>query len=88
MNRALCSAPLRTPQQDVNRHSDRVRAFCFTIDNPINELALECWVEVLMSLLGSNILRVKGILNIEGQNTPIALHGAQHIFHPSAPLPS
>lgn len=88
MNRGLFSAGLRAPQQDVNRHGDRIRAFCFTIDNPISELALECWLEVLMTLLGSNILRVKGILNIEGRDTPIALHGVQHIFHPSAPLPA
>ncbi|MFA7894863.1 CobW family GTP-binding protein [Pseudomonas putida] len=88
MSRGLFSAGLRAHQQDVNRHGDRIRAFCFTIDNPISELALECWLEVLMTLLGSNILRVKGILNIEGLDTPIALHGVQHIFHPSAPLPA
>ncbi len=87
-SQGLFSAGLRAPQQDVNRHGDRIRAFCFTIDSPISELALECWLEVLMTLLGSNILRVKGILNIEGRDTPIALHGVQHIFHPSAPLPA
>lgn len=88
MSRGLLSTSTRAPQQDVNRHGDRIHAFCFTIDSPISELALECWLEVLMTLLGSNILRVKGILNIEGRDTPIALHGVQHIFHPSAPLPA
>lgn len=85
MKRGLLSARLRAPQQDFNRHDDRIRAFCFTIDNPISELALECWLEVLMILLGG-ILRVKGILNIKGRDTPIAIHGVQHIFHPSASL--
>lgn len=86
MTRGLFAGGLRASQRDVNRHDDRIRAFCFTIDNPISELALECWLEVLMTVLGSNIIRVKGIINIEGLHTPIALHGVQHIFHPSAPL--
>ncbi|MGE8047131.1 CobW family GTP-binding protein [Pseudomonas monteilii] len=88
MNRGLFSAGLRAPQHDVNRHDDRIRAFCFTIDNPISELALECWLEVLMSVLGNRILRVKGIINLEGFDTPAALHGVQHIFHQPAPLPA
>ncbi|XAG02411.1 GTP-binding protein [Pseudomonas sp. REB1044] len=87
MNQGLFSAGLRAPQRDVNRHSDRIRAFCFTIDNPISELALECWLEVLTTLLGNNILRVKGILNAKRRDTPIGLHGVQHIFHPPTPLP-
>ena len=41
-----------------------------------------------MTFLGSNILRVKAILNVEGQDTPIALHGVQHIFHPPVHLPA
>ena len=35
-----------------------------------------------MSQMGENILRIKGILNIKGQNCPAVIHGVQHIFHP------
>ncbi len=73
---------------DVNRHDDHIRAFCFAVDDPIPEDFLVGWLEVLMSLLGSNILRVKGILNVEGQDKPIVVHGVQHIFHPPVPLPA
>ena len=73
---------------DVNRHDDRIRAFCFSIDEPIPEEVLSTWLEVLTGFMGNNILRVKGLLNIEGNNQPLALHGVQHVFHPPVPLPA
>lgn len=73
---------------DVNRHDDHIRAFCFTIDHPISEATLEDWIEVLMSFVGSRILRVKGILNIKDKAQPVAIHGVQHVFHPPVTLPA
>lgn len=75
-------------QHDVNRHDDMIRAFCFTIEDPIPEDVLISWLEVLMGFLGSKILRVKGILNIENRTQPLAVHGVQHIFHPPVSLPA
>ncbi|MFN3881290.1 MAG: CobW family GTP-binding protein [Nitrincola lacisaponensis] len=72
---------------DVNRHDDRIRAFCFAIETPLTEEQLTTWLEVLMSFMGENILRVKGILNIQGQSKPLVIHGVQHIFHPPVSLP-
>ena len=72
---------------DVNRHNDHIRAFCFAIDTPISEEQLSAWLDVLMSFMGENILRVKGILNIEGHGEPVVIHGVQHIFHPLVTLP-
>lgn len=71
---------------DVNRHDDHIRAFCFAVDEPIPEEVLAAWLEVLMSFVGRNILRVKGILNVEGQDAPVVIHGVQHIFHPPVTL--
>ena len=73
---------------DLNRHDDHIRAFCFSVDEPIPEDMLAKWLDVLMSFVGSNILRVKGILNIEGQDQPVIVHGVQHIFHPPTTLPA
>jgi len=73
---------------DVNRHDDKIRAFCFTVEQPIPEETLEDWLELLMSFLGSRILRVKGVINVEGSAQPVVLHGVQHIFHPPATLPA
>jgi G3E family GTPase len=73
---------------DVNRHDDLIRAFCFTLEQPIPEQTLVAWLELLMGFVGSHILRVKGILNIEGNAQPIVVHGVQHIFHPPVSLPA
>lgn len=87
-NRSLLGASATAPVRDINRHDDHIRAFCFTVDHPISDENLSAWLEVLMSLVGSNILRVKGILNVKGLDTPLVLHGVQHIFHPPVRLPA
>lgn len=71
---------------DVNRHDDRVAAFVFTTDKPVSWPALSFALELLISNKGENILRVKGIVNVSGQDRPLAIHGVQHVFHPPAPL--
>lgn len=73
---------------DVNRHDDHIRAFCFTIEKPIPEAAWADWLDLLVLIKGHDILRVKGILNIEGSEQPLVIHGVQHIFHPPVPLPA
>lgn len=73
---------------DVNRHDDHIRAFCFTVEQPIPEQTLADWLELLMDFVGSDILRVKGILNVEGKTQPLVVHGVQHIFQPPVPLPA
>ncbi|KMZ13420.1 putative metal chaperone, involved in Zn homeostasis, GTPase [Candidatus Burkholderia humilis] len=73
---------------DVNRHDDHIRAFCFSLKEPIPEVVLAAWLETLLRFAGSNILRVKGILNVEGHDRPYVIQGVQHIFHPPISLPA
>ncbi|MFC4297251.1 CobW family GTP-binding protein [Castellaniella hirudinis] len=73
---------------DINRHDDHIRAFCFAVDEPIPAEILAAWLDVLLGFIGADILRVKGILNIEGSDKPMVIHGVQHIFHPPATLPA
>ena len=49
---------------------------------------LEDWPDLLMSLLGDKMLRVKAIVNVAGEAQPLALHAVQHIFHPPVILPA
>lgn len=73
---------------DVNRHDDRIRAFCFTFDQPLDPVLFEEWLSLLMSLKGGDMLRLKGILNLAGREGPTVIHGVQHIFHPTIELPA
>lgn len=72
---------------DVNRHDDHIRAFCLTSDRPIDWDKFVNWIEMLITMRGADLLRIKGILNVIGSDAPIAIHGIQHLFHPPAMLP-
>jgi len=41
-------------------------------------------MELLVTLRGADLLRVKGIVNIDGK--PVAVQAVQHIFHPPVDL--
>ena len=66
---------------DVNRHDDRIRAICLTFDEPLKDIAFDRWIGILTNIKGPDLLRVKGIVNIEGLDRPLVIHGVQHILH-------
>ena len=73
---------------DRNRHDDHIRAFCLRYETPLDWAKFADWIEMLISLHGANLLRIKGILNVEGNEGPVAIHGVQHLFHPPVELPA
>lgn len=66
---------------DVNRHDDRIRATCLTFDAPLRAEAFERWIDILTSLKGADILRVKGIVHLRDHPKPVVVNGVQHLFH-------
>jgi G3E family GTPase len=72
---------------DRNRHDDRIRAFTLTADVPIPAAAFEMFIDLLRSLHGPKLLRLKGIVKIaEEPELPLVIHGVQHILHPAVRL--
>lgn len=72
---------------DVTRHDDRVRSFSLATDKAIPAAVLDLFLELLRSMHGPNLLRMKGIVKIEETpETPVVIHGVQHILHPPARL--
>ena len=72
---------------DRNRHDDHIGSFVIVTDQPVPAGTLEMFLELLRASHGSNLLRVKGIVNLaEMPNTPVVVHGVQHVFHPTARL--
>ncbi len=67
---------------DVNRHGENIEAFAMTSDKPVNMMAFSFFLDLLAAQVGADLLRVKGIINIAGENRPAVVHGVQHIFHP------
>jgi G3E family GTPase len=72
---------------DVNRHDDKIRAFTLASERAIPFSAFEMFLDLLRSMHGPNLLRVKGIVKLaETPEQPVVIHGVQHIFHPPATL--
>lgn len=71
---------------DPNRHDARIHSFCLTFDDPLPWDGLSAWLEVLAMTRGESVLRIKGILNLVGEDRPMAIHGVQHLFHPPVRL--
>jgi G3E family GTPase len=73
---------------DVNRHDDRIRAFSFASEAAIPSAMLEMFLDLLRSVHGPNLLRLKGIVKLtERPESPVVIHGVQHILHPMVRLP-
>jgi len=73
---------------DVNRHDDRIRAFCIIRERPISWTALSAWLDALAEMRGDDLLRLKAIVALSDRpDQPVVLHGVQHLFHPPVLLP-
>lgn len=70
----------------MNRHDDHIRAFCLTLDKPLPWPVVTAALDALVSYRGPDLLRLKGLLNVEGTDRPVVIHGVQHVFHPPAQL--
>ena len=72
---------------DVNRHDEHIGSFVITSDTAIPAGTLEMFLELLRATHGNKLLRVKGIVKLaEMPDTPVVVHGVQHVFHPTARL--
>ena len=81
-------APHHHQDHHLSRHDARIGAFTLTTDMPIPAAMLEMFVDLLRSLHGPKLLRLKGIINIaEESDLPLVIHGVQHVLHPPVRLP-
>ena len=72
---------------DVNRHDEHIGSFVLTTDEAIPAGTLEMFLELLRATHGARLLRIKGIVKLaEMPETPVVIHGVQHVFHPTVRL--
>ena len=86
---ATDSEPVYDHQHDhahSHAHDKAIRTFAIERATPIKWEAFTEWLDMLLTTQGDRILRIKGVLDVEGQDLPIAVHGVQHVFHPPAQL--
>jgi G3E family GTPase len=61
------------------RHDRRIRAFCTVLERPVSGTGLATWLTLLASMRGADLLRVKGLVNVEGR--PVVVHAVQSVIH-------
>ncbi len=69
-------------------HDSGIGTVLLTHDGPMRWEALQLWLESLLSLRGDAILRLKGLVQMEGEAGPIVLQGVHHVMHPWFRLPA
>jgi G3E family GTPase len=67
-------------------HSDGITSFVVTEDRPIKWNTFARAMETLVALRGSDLLRVKGFLDVEGCRGPVLVQFVQHLAHPPVEL--
>ncbi len=73
---------------DPNRHDEHIASFVLTADAAMPAGTLDMFLELLRATHGDKLLRLKGIVKLqEMPDTPVVVHGVQHVFHPTARLP-
>ena len=76
-----CDAPQTFTDADGGSHSADFRSLVITVDRPVDWTAFGLWMTMLLNRHGDKVIRVKGILAIEGESRPVAIHGVQHLVH-------
>jgi G3E family GTPase len=66
---------------------NEVSAFCLVLDRPVDWTAFAVWLTMLLAARGSDILRIKGLLDVGGPG-PLLLNCVQHVVHPPEHLPA
>ena len=64
-----------------SRHDRTIRSFMLERDEPVEWSVFGLWLTMLLHAHGTDILRVKGLLNICDSETPVVIQGVQHLVH-------
>ena len=67
-------------------HSDGISSFVLTEDAPMPWPVFTRVMDVLITMRGSDLLRVKGFLDVEGCQGPVVVQFVQHLAHPPVEL--
>ena len=69
---------------DHHRHG--ISSHCLIREEPLPWARFSLWLEALAALRGPDLLRVKGIVAVQGRSRPVVIHAVQHVLHPPREL--
>jgi G3E family GTPase len=66
---------------DVSRHGDSIRAAVLTVAKPMRRQAVEMFCELMTTAHAPSLLRLKGLVSVEGSKGPLVVHAVHGIMH-------
>jgi G3E family GTPase len=69
---------------DHSHHDLLIRSVSLRFTEPFSWDSFSAALDMIIGLRGPDLLRVKGIVNVDGQ--PVVVQGVQHVMHPSVTL--
>jgi G3E family GTPase len=69
-----------------HHHDDRIRAHCLAWSQPQPWDRIAAGLDRLVVDHGEQLLRVKGLVNVAGQDEPVVVQGVRNLFHPPSTL--
>jgi G3E family GTPase len=89
----LAGAPEAADGQRHHHHHEHdhagegaVRSISLRLEQAIDWTAFGVWLTSLLHCHGPRVLRLKGLLNVEGAPSPVVLHAVQSVIHPPTHL--
>ena len=79
IRRWLERVPQRHDEHEKSPHTEGVKTFSVLLDAPISGAGLATWLSMLASLKGPQLLRVKGLVNVDGD--PFIIDIVQSVVH-------
>ena len=70
----------------AHRHGTDVASVSLVADRPLDWPRFDRWLRRVRTEHAADLLRVKGILGIEGRRRPVVIQGVHHVLHPPAEL--
>ena len=72
----------RTSLEPVHAHLHGIETFTISFDRPVEWRPFSAWLTSLKVRHANQLLRVKGVVHVAGEEEPVAIHGVHHVFHP------
>lgn len=82
LDRAAERPILRFADAPAQEGGHGARAFLLEADRPLDWARFGLWLSMLLNARGEDILRLKGVVAIEGVDGPLAIQGVQRVVHP------
>ncbi len=84
--RAPLGASRTLARSSGSAHALGVASFVLEFEDAVNWTVFGVWLTLLLQSHGDRILRIKGLLDVQGCDTPVVIHGVQHLVHPPSHL--